>query len=101
MKKLLAIIILIICFINKVEAQFEVCNSNTDNTLNDVFFINENIGIAVGDFGTIVKSMDGGLNWDIKRSIDTIDFRKVIFFDEMKGLSIGHKIYSTQDAGET
>lgn len=101
MKYLIAVIILIICFINKVHAQFEVCNSNTDNSLNDVFFIDENIGIAVGDSGTILKSIDGGLNWDIKLSIDTIDFKKVIFFDEVKGLSIGHKIYSTHDAGET
>ncbi len=84
-----------------MEAQFEVCNSNTQKSLNDVVFINENIGIAVGDSGTIVRSIDGGMNWDLKLSIDTIHFRKVVFFDEMKGLSIGTKIYSTQDAGET
>lgn len=101
MKILIAIIVLTITFTNTMEAQFEICHSNTDHSLNDVFFINENIGIAVGDWGTIVKSIDGGLNWDVKSSIDTIDFKKVIFFDEMRGLSIGNKIYATQDAGET
>ena len=31
--------------------------------LSDVFFLNENIGWIVGDFGTILKTMDGGYTW--------------------------------------
>jgi photosystem II stability/assembly factor-like uncharacterized protein len=35
-------------------------NSNTNNTLNDIFFINNNIGWAVGQNGTILHTNNGG-----------------------------------------
>ena len=31
--------------------------------LGDVFFTDENIGIAIGAWGTIRKTTDGGQNW--------------------------------------
>lgn len=34
-----------------------------DATINDVFFVDENRGWAVGDQGLILRTTDGGLNW--------------------------------------
>ncbi len=38
-------------------------NSGTTQNLYDVNFINNTYGWAVGDFGTILKTTNGGLNW--------------------------------------
>ena len=37
------------------------------NDLNDVAFGDESLGIAVGDFGTIIRTSDGGISWDSKQ----------------------------------
>ena len=79
--------------------QFQICNSPTNKDLHDVWFIDQNIGIAVGDSGTIVRSVDGGVSWDLAMSIDTISFKKVKFFDELNGIAIGSDIYITTNAG--
>ena len=39
--------------------------SPTSNQLVSLDFIDENTGWAVGESGTIVKTVDGGLNWRI------------------------------------
>jgi len=44
-------------WVNETPAGFE------STTFRDVFFINENAGVAVGDNGTILSSGDGGDNW--------------------------------------
>ena len=78
--------------------QFERCNSNTNKTLNDVYFIDESIGIAVGA-GIITRSSDGGLNWNKVMEIDTIYFNKVNFWNELDGIAIGTSIYLSNDGG--
>lgn len=37
--------------------------SNTTETLNNTHFVNNSIGFAVGNNGTIIKTTDGGTNW--------------------------------------
>ncbi|MEO6167515.1 MAG: YCF48-related protein [Chitinophagales bacterium] len=44
-------------------AQWSVLNSTTTNDLHDVEFLNNDYGIAVGDGGTILKTIDGGATW--------------------------------------
>ena len=80
-------------------AQFTICNSNTSATLTDVYFIDAQIGIAVGDSGKILRSIDAGLNWVAVMTNDTVLFRKVSFFDSQNGIAIGSDIYITDDAG--
>lgn len=84
---------------NSVPAQFQICNSSTSKALHDVNFIDADIGIAVGDSGTIIRSTDGGLNWVTIMSNDTVDFVKVNFFDNSNGIAVGSDIYRTSDAG--
>jgi hypothetical protein len=38
-------------------------NSGATASLNSVYFIDDNVGYAVGDAGTAIKTTDGGVNW--------------------------------------
>ncbi len=86
-------------FIGSATGQFEISNSNTTKTLHDVFFINENVGIAVGDSGIILRSDDGGLNWITILELDSVEFRKVKFWDDLHGIVVGSDIYTTNNGG--
>lgn len=44
-------------------AQWTEQTSNTSFNLNDVFFTSDSIGMAVGDNGRLIKTIDGGSNW--------------------------------------
>ncbi len=98
MKKICKVLFLVLMSQNLV-GQFQICNSSVSKDLHDVWFIDQNIGIAVGDSGTIVRSIDGGLNWTLVMSIDSISLKKVKFFDSQNGIAIGTNIYRTHDAG--
>ncbi len=82
-------------------AQFQIINTPTNKSLEDVYFIDNNIGVAVGDSGTIIRSTDGGLNWVSVLSIDSSSFQKVVFFDALNGIAAGNDIYTTSNAGLT
>jgi photosystem II stability/assembly factor-like uncharacterized protein len=98
MKNLFLILNLIFLTLN-LFGQFQYCNSSVSKDLHDLCFIDQNIGIAVGDSGTIVRSIDGGINWDLIMGNDTVNFKKVKFFDVQNGIAIGSDIYMTNDAG--
>jgi len=73
------------------------------STLNGVWMHNENIGWAVGDTGTILKTIDGGLNWvSIETPVNAI-YNKVCFYDIYLGYAVGNGgvILKTIDGGET
>lgn len=55
------------------------------NNLNDVCFIDPNTGIAVGDFGTILRTSDGGNNWILQASGTTRNLNAVSFADDSNG----------------
>ena len=59
-------------------AQFQVCESPTTKWLQDVYFVDSEIGVAVGDSGIIIRSVDGGNHWDIVLNIDTISSADVV-----------------------
>lgn len=60
--------ILLIVFLlnmNVVFSQFVVQQSGTIQHLSSVFFSDENTGYAVGDSGTILKTINSGGKWQI------------------------------------
>ena len=63
------------------------------STINGVHMYNENIGWAVGDNGTILKTSDGGNNWITVDTPINMNFKKVKFY----GLEIG---YAISDKGQ-
>jgi len=60
-----------------------------DASLNDVFFVNQKAGWAVGNHGVIWKTSDGGQNWRLQRSQIACTLHAVHFTDELFGFAVG------------
>ncbi len=58
-------------------------------SLNDVCFVEENIGVAVGDLGTILRTSDGGDNWIVQSSGTISTLNGVYFTDVNTGTAVG------------
>ncbi len=77
------------------------------NILYSVFFTDSNNGYAAGDFGTIIKTTDGGTTWTIYYSGNPIVLRSIFFTDNNTGYiagqdgSTGDLILKTTNAGST
>jgi len=54
----------------------------TGNQLNCVEFIDSSTAYAIGNFGTILKTTDGGLNWDIQESGTNINLFTMSVIDK-------------------
>jgi len=69
--------------------------------INGVFFVNDNTGWTVGDFGTIQKTTDGALTWNVQPAALTRDLRDVCFIDSQEGWVVGDfgTILHTSDGG--
>ncbi len=57
--------------------------------LNDITFVNEISGWAVGDSGTILHTEDGGLTWVYQASGTTADLYSISFVNENEGWICG------------
>jgi len=82
---------------------WELINSNTNKNLNSVHFPTASIGYIAGDYGTILKTTDGGNNWNslttgIDKTLETI-----FFIDSQTGIAVGDysKIIKTTNGGQT
>lgn len=73
------------------------------STLNGIWMYNENIGWCVGEAGTLLKTIDGGVNWISIETPVNILFNKVSFYDLYLGYAVGNSgtILKTIDGGET
>ena len=60
--------------------------------LYDVKLVTSSVGYAVGRYGRIYKTTDGGISWDKKFSNNFYNFYGVAFFDEDKGFAVGDSI---------
>jgi len=63
-KKIILIFTIILLLNQGAEAQWILQSSFTNNNLYDIEFYNRNTGWAVGDGGTILKTTNGGTNWN-------------------------------------
>jgi photosystem II stability/assembly factor-like uncharacterized protein len=57
----------------------------TDQGLSDIFFADSLHGWAVGQYGAVVATTDGGLSWNAQNSTVTDTFVSVYFSDNMHG----------------
>lgn len=83
-----------------------------DATLRAVTFINPERGWVAGDFGTILSTSDGGMNWESQNSGTDAHLESIAMFNSQRGVVIGgryephtqmgHGISRwTSDGGET
>ncbi|MFN2520512.1 MAG: WD40/YVTN/BNR-like repeat-containing protein [Candidatus Limnocylindria bacterium] len=72
-------------------------------TLRAITFADANRGWAVGDLGTIIATVDGGVTWVPQRSGTSMDLRAVSFTNASTGWTVGagSTILATHDGGTT
>ena len=69
---------------------------------NDLFFINQTTGYAVGTNGKIVKTTNEGNAWAFMPSSITADLYSIYFIDDNTGYAVGEEyILKTTNAGES
>lgn len=59
------------------------------DVLNNVFFLNANLGWVVGDNGTILRTTDGGAHWTRSPVSTGADFQGIAFIDASNGWATG------------
>ena len=88
MKKIYILIIILLTF-NILNAQWDTQNSGVTVCLNSVYFTDINTGYAVGDSGTVIKTIDGGTNWFIQVSGTNRRLNSVKLIDNNIGIIVG------------
>ena len=70
--------------------------------LHSVIFLDKETGYAVGDYGKIIKTENGGKDWVVQNTGNYI-LNDVFFIDQNKGYAVGNfsKILKTEDGGAT
>ena len=75
------------------------------STLTAVFFIDEKTGWAVGQWGVVLRTDDGGESWTLQRSDQSVDqpLFSVYFKDKDRGWAVGlwSLLIATADGGKT
>ncbi|RMG23252.1 MAG: hypothetical protein D6730_14770 [Bacteroidetes bacterium] len=73
---------------------------NTSRRLYSGKFINENLGLAVGQWGECYITRDGGLSWDRITVNTSADLYNIYFLDEQRGFITGRNVLLyTADGG--
>ncbi len=101
MKKILIVLIILSC--HSVNGQWTKLNSTISHNLNSVHFIDDQTGWVCGDSGAIMKTTDGGTNWNSYYVSNLFNLMSIRFYDSQKGVVVGTKsvIYTTEDGGIT
>ncbi len=74
----------------------------TGNPLASTYFISADTGLIVGEYGTMLKTLDGGINWYKINHEYHLDFSSVFFINSNIGWATARKfILKTEDGGET
>jgi photosystem II stability/assembly factor-like uncharacterized protein len=98
---ILALVILALGAAVEAQAGWRPLESGTDIYLFDVAFANDSVGIAIGPGTTILRTTDGGLNWNSRLlDWDAIFYSADFGQDSIGAILIGGCIAKTTDAGE-
>ncbi|MDP1621874.1 MAG: YCF48-related protein [Bacteroidales bacterium] len=71
------------------------------NHLAEIHVFDENTAIAVGNIGTIIKTTNGGISWDMQESNTQEYLNSVFFIDNNTGWAVGNNkvLLKTTDGG--
>ncbi len=93
----------LLMMVQLVQAQWISLSSGTTKKLNEIFFLNSNIGFVAGSSGTVLKTTDAGTNWiNISPTLQK-DLHDLYFIDNNLGWVVGDSgsICKTTNAGLT
>ena len=68
---------------------WEIVPSGTTTELNSIFFYDYEVGFAVGDSGTVIKSIDSGKTWQVLQTPVTNDLNDLFVFNDSTLLVVG------------
>jgi len=88
MKKVIILLVALVGMISAM-AQWVPLNSGTANNLRSVHFVDADNGFAVGDSGTILKTIDGGATWNNPVSGTSEQLNSVFFADATTCYTVG------------
>ena len=55
-----------------------------------VFFVNQNTGFIAGDSGNVLRTSNGGINWNVTNILSpAVSYKSVYFFDQNTGYIAG------------
>lgn len=92
MNKIILVLLLVFSSLSYSQLSWEkISNDPLNETLTSVFFLNKDIGWAVGYSGKIIHSTDGGKNWSLQVSKTTIALLDIYFINEKIGFAVGGK----------
>ena len=75
----------------------------TGNFMWAVDFVDENTGYAAGDVGTVMKTTNGGVNWEVKIVDPNLKILGMDFYDSQLGFVVGDingSVYRTSNGGD-
>lgn len=95
------IVLLFFATVANVKAQWTTLTSTTTEDLHDIYFMNKSVGFAVGNNGTVVKTVNGGTSWNKMFTNTKQDLNAVFFADQLNGYIVGDSgmILKTLDGG--
>ncbi len=107
--KLLTFLFTILISVSTINAQWQKFDVETDASFRGLDVVSENVIWASGTSGTVIRTIDGGKNWNVIKVVgaEKLDFRDIEAFDANTAyvLSIGNgedsRIYKTNDGGES
>lgn len=107
--KLFILLAFLMFFVSMTNAQWQKQKVETDASFRGLSVVSEKVIWASGTNGTVIRTIDGGKNWNVIKvpDADKLDFRDIEAFDENTAyiLSIGDgeasRIYKTIDGGKT
>ncbi len=96
-------------FVSTSFAQWQKIDVKTDASFRGLDVVSEKVVWASGTGGTVIRTVDGGKNWDVIKvpGAEKLDFRDIEAFGEKVAyiLSIGNgdssRIYKTTDGGKS
>jgi photosystem II stability/assembly factor-like uncharacterized protein len=85
--------------------QWQQANVPVQVTLTRVYFLNEQLGWAVGHDATILHSQDGGLNWQVQQYLPSLEkpLLDIYFKNAQQGIAVGAygQVFRSNDGGST
>ncbi|PKG84163.1 hypothetical protein CXF85_09105 [Colwellia sp. 75C3] len=83
--------------------QWQQANVPVQVTLTSVYFLNDQLGWAVGHDATILHSQDGGLNWQVQQYIPSLQkpLLDIYFKNAQQGIAVGAygQVFRSNDGG--
>ncbi|MFK8057800.1 MAG: YCF48-related protein [Saprospiraceae bacterium] len=100
---LLSLLSALFCFQAAAQNWYSIDDLAFGSRYDDIVFVTPSIAFAGSGEGRIVKSTDGGLNWETV-FLDREEYiRSIDFIDENRGFagSLTNKLFATTDGGDT